>query len=94
MAWNADGTPDRSPKVGHWAEVNPRALRPQHRVDRNERDRVAIRHYERHPHAAQDGGYPWVQRGMFGGWSALQNGHHRRQAAINRGRRLRIWVRY
>lgn len=78
---------------GHWEWMNPRSLSPLHRVDRNEADRRQIRHYERNPDDRADGGVPWVQQGMLFR-SPLQNGHHRRQAAINKGRKIRVWVRH
>lgn len=89
---NCNEREDTGRERGHWETVNPRSVTPSHRVDRDAQDDRDVRHYERNPNAALDGGVPWVQQGIFFR-SSLQNGHHRRQAAINKGRRLRIWVR-
>jgi hypothetical protein len=88
--WGEENNPNRRQR-GRYVTINPRSLGTLHRVDRHDADRQAIRRYERNPNAALDGGRPWATRGVFGGLT-LQNGHHRRQAAINRGRRLRVWI--
>lgn len=70
--------------------VNPRRLKPLHGVDPKS---AAVKHYERHPNTwiSDESGYPFATVGWFGGLN-LQNGHHRRQAAINQGRPLDVWV--
>lgn len=95
--WGEENNPRRARDAerpgGHYETVDPRRLIPRHRVDRDERDRAAVERYEREPDSEYDrwSGEVWATRGLLGGLH-LQNGHHRRQAAINRGRRIRVWI--
>lgn len=89
--WGEENNPRRQQApTGRFVDVNPRSVTPLHAVN-SPGDRAAIEHYRRHPNRSLDGGVPWVKVGVFGG-RLLQNGHHRRQAAIESGRRLRVWI--